>query len=199
MRRTTLLLALALSTPASTLFAQSGQDPLASLFASARHAAKLRAHTQPAMPDSLGPQPIHFGSWVRPAKWVSLGTAAGLAALGFVLKEQADDRFERLRSLCNQDPVNCRDRDSDGSYSDPQLESLFQEVLDRDAQARLSLIASNVSFAASVAFFIIDFQRDDGPGNIPYDPPSPDDGDPEDRGLELSLGPNALTLRYFIN
>ena len=198
MKRAAILTLVGLSIPAHSLLAQSHRDPVPSLFEPTLELARIQALADPAAVDSNAPQPITFGGWVRPVKWISLGTAAGLAVLGFVLKEQADDRFERLQFLCAQDPDDCRDRNPDGSYRNPELESLFQEVLGRDDQARLSLIAANVSFAASVALFIIDFQRDDGPDDIPYEPP-PNRPTENGRGLELSLYPGTLTLKYFID
>lgn len=132
-----------------------------------------------------------YGPWVGVTKWLTLGTAAGLGALGFSLHADANDTFAELERACEADADNCRSRAPDGSYSDPRLESLYQNVLDKDAQARLSLIGAQLSFGVSVLLFIVDFQKDEGPGDIPYDP------DDEQSRFQLSAVPGEVTLRYY--
>lgn len=133
-----------------------------------------------------------YGPWVGVTKWLTLGTAVGFGALGFSLHADANDAFAELERSCQADADNCRRRTPSGAYSDPRLESLYQDVVDKDAQARLSLIGAQLSFGVSVLLFIVDFQRDEGPGDIPYDP------NDEQSRLQLSVIPGELTLRYYL-
>ena len=94
-------------------------------------------------------------------------------------------------NLCEADPANCRALNPDGSYEDPLLESLYQNVVDRDRQARFSLIAAEVNFGVSVLLFIVDFQKSAGPRDIPYDP------DNKKAALRLTAKSGELALRYY--
>jgi len=125
-------------------------------------------------------------------KWFTLGTSVALGAIGFRLHSQADDAFAELEQSCNADPDNCRDRNPDGSYRDQRLESLYGKVLDKDDQARLSLLGAHISFGASVVLFIVDFQKNSRPSDIPYDPEA------ERSALRLSVAAGEVTLRYYL-
>lgn len=131
-----------------------------------------------------------YGPWVGTAKWITLGSAAGLGALGFKLHRDADNLFRQLEARCADDPDNCRERTERGAYADPALEDLFQRVENKDALARVALISSQVSFGASVVLFIVDFGKGRGPDDVPYDPP-------ESKGpLSFRLQPGELSLIY---
>ena len=133
-----------------------------------------------------------YGSWVSIVKWLTLGTSVALGVVGFSVHNQADDAFAQLEQACNADPDNCRDVNPDGSYRDPRLESLYQRVLDKDDQARLSLLGAHISFGASVVLFIADFQKGSRPSDIPYEPAA------RRSALRLSVTPGELALRYYI-
>ncbi|MGD8867067.1 MAG: hypothetical protein PVI01_05545 [Gemmatimonadales bacterium] len=134
-----------------------------------------------------------YGGWVSVTKWVTLAASIGLGAAGAVWHHDANDIFTRLDTLCKADPDNCRDRNSDGSYADPVLEDMYQTVLEKDGRARTAFVGAQVSFGVSVLLFIVDFQRDDGPGNIPYDP---DEGQSP---LRFTAKPGELAVRYYFD
>jgi len=134
-----------------------------------------------------------YGGWVSVVKWLTLGTSVALGALGFRYHNQADDAFAELEQACKDDPDNCRARNPDGSYRDPRFESLYQNVLDKDDQARLSLLGAHISFGASVVLFIADFQKGNRPSDIPYEPEA------RQSALRLSVAPGELVVRCYIN
>ncbi len=196
MMRRTLGLALALFPliPAA-LTGQSLRETAPELFSKPLSVVQMEVSASRKSPNSRPalPAATRFGSWTTTAKWASLGAAAGFSILGFVLHEQADDRFARLEAACTADPDNCRDLNPDGSYRDPTLESLYQSVVGKDNQARASLIAAQLLFAGSAALFIIDFQRDSGPKDIPYEP------EDDSNHVSVSLAPTQLVLRYYFH
>lgn len=163
-------------------------------------ARALLLHTAPDRAEVVGDEPAgflpvpRFGPWVGYAKWGSLGAAAGLATLGFLWKEDANRKFDRLTQRCERVQDVCRQRNRDGSYADPELEGLFQDVRSLDGRAQASLIAAQVSFGASVVFFVLDWQRGEGPGNIPYDPERE-----EGAQVRLTVVPGSIALRYYPN
>jgi hypothetical protein len=169
-------------------------------------ALALRSHPSPiyfaaldpsgrdAAESSAAPLPLpKYGGWVTVTKWVTLATAVGLGTAGALLHRDANDIFTQLDVLCKSDPDNCRDRNPDGSYADPVLENVYQEVVKKDQRARAAFVGAQVSFGVSVLLFIVDFQKDDGPGNIPYDP------DSEKSALRLTAKPGELAIRYYFN
>jgi hypothetical protein len=109
-------------------------------------------------------------SFAGTAKWATLAVSAGAAAYGFSLNSQADEIFARVEESCLENPDRCEGRNPDGSFTDEELESLYQDTLDKDRQARAALLVGQVALAASVVFFIIDL-TDRSPPNVPYDPP----------------------------
>ncbi|NIU52214.1 MAG: hypothetical protein GWN08_18330 [Gemmatimonadetes bacterium] len=135
-----------------------------------------------------------YGGWVTITKWATLAASVGLGAWGFKLNDDADDIISNLERICQEQPTNCRSRNPDGSYTDPTLESMFQRALDKDDRARTALVASQLFFGASVVLFIVDFQRDEGPDNIPYEP---DEEDEQASALRLSAVPGTISLRYY--
>lgn len=165
------------------------QDGMAVPPAPAPSPLQLRPDSTPAA--AAFPLVPEYGAWVGITKWATLGASAGFGALGFVLHEDANSTFDRLNRRCRRDPDTCRSRNPDGSYTDPLLESLYQQVLTRDRQARWSLIGAEISFGVSVVLFILDFQRKRRPSDIPYDP---DEGKSR---LRLSATPGQLALRYY--
>jgi hypothetical protein len=103
------------------------------------------------------------------AKWATLAVSAGAAVYGFSLNSQADDIFDRLDEICLEDPDRCTNRNPDDSFTDEELEAMYQETLSKDRQARTALIVSQVALAASVLFFIMDLSNA-SPPNVPFDP-----------------------------
>lgn len=142
----------------------------ATLAALDRIPASSSAGEQPA--DAAPPEVGFVRRSAGLAKWVSLVGTAGLAGVGFLAHQEAEDLFGELEARCAAEPDRCRSLNPDGSYTDLELEGLFQAVLDEDAAARAYLIGSQLTFAASVVFFIVDLKNDPGPENIPYDPKS---------------------------
>ncbi len=194
-----LALALALALPAPPAKAQLATRPTtasagaATLFAPSDSALTAAlARSAPASEANGGFLPLpKYGKWVTVTKWLTLAAAAGLGTLAAVIHKDADDSFAELERLCQADPDNCRAVTADGAYEDPQLESLFQDVVSKDRTARWSLIGAEVSFGTSVLLFIVDFQKKAGPGDIPYDP------DSEKSRLRLSAVPGEVALRYY--
>jgi hypothetical protein len=133
-----------------------------------------------------------YGNWVGVTKWLTLATAVGLGTAGVLLHKDANEMHLRLEVLCNASPDNCRDREPDGSYVDPVLEGMYESILKKDRQARAMFIGSEVTFFTSVLLFIVDFQKRDGPGNVPYDP------DSEKADLQFTAVPGEIALRYYL-
>lgn len=149
----------------------------------------------PARPAASFPPLPRYGAWVGVTKWATLTAAAGLGTLGAVLHQDADKVFGQLERRCEADPALCQARRPDGSYEDPALEALYQDVRDKDRKARLSFVAAQVSFGVSVLLFIVDFQKKKGPGDVPYDPERSSQASPSP--LRLSVTPGELALRYY--
>jgi hypothetical protein len=124
--------------------------------------------------------------WAGLAKWVSLAGTVAIGGLGFAAHNEADDLFERLETLCADDPARCR-LTSAGTYVDAEAEALFQDVVDKDAVARLYLIGSQLTFVATVTLFVLDLKNGGGPDNIPYEP----------RSVRLQLSPREWRLAWF--
>jgi len=154
------------------------------------------ASTSAATLDSSAAAPLplpKYGGWVSVTKWATLAAAVGLGAAGAVWHHDAQDNYEELDALCKAEPDTCRDRNPDGSYRDPALEDLYQTVLKKDGHARTAFVGAQVSFGVSALLFILDFQQDDGPGNIPYDP------DGQKSALRFTARPGELAIRYYLN
>jgi hypothetical protein len=153
-------------------------------------AATADAATADAAPAGL-PLP-KYGRWVGITKWFTLAAAAGLGALGVSLHNDANALFDRLNRLCEADADNCRSRNPDGSYTDPVLETMYQNVISKDRQARSAFIGTQVAFGATVLLFIVDFQKKKGPANEPYDP------DAGKGAFRLSAAPGQVTVRWYV-
>ncbi len=132
----------------------------------------------------------NYGPWVGVGKWLSLGVGAGLAGLGFALNNEGDDAFRELELLCLADRDAC-ELANDGSYADPALEERYQDILGKDRGARASLVGAQLSFAVSLILFVVDFQRGEGPEDVPYEP------EDEKSQVRFSVAPGELTVRYY--
>ena len=122
-----------------------------------------------ALPAALHAQtPRQPGSWtvVRVAKWTLLATAAGFAAYALEHSTAAERANDRLRDLCTADPERCQVEN--GTYADPDAESLFQRVTREDHLARVGIVGGQVALLGSVGLFVYDLRNGRGPGDIPY-------------------------------
>lgn len=109
---------------------------------------------------------------LRLAKWGTLAAAAGGAVYGFLQNHRADDRFNQLEQLCQEQPVRCSMREPDGAYLDAEFEQLYQDVQRLDRRAHTGLLLGQVSVAASVVFFLLDLDKTRRPPDIPFVPPA---------------------------
>lgn len=115
-------------------------------------------------------------------KWVALGGAAGLTAIAISRNDDADVIFDGLVTFCRNAPEQCV-RQANGTYVGADAERLYQETLRIDGQARVWMIAGQITLAASGAMFLIDLiTGDPGPKNIPFTP------------FEVVSGPRRLGL-----
>ena len=145
--------------PASSLAAQGPGRPELVAFEGLDSAQEAGAEVQDEGVTFLGT-----------AKWAGLAISGGAAVYGFSLNSQADEVFDELEGICQDEPDRCQRRNPDGSFADEELEQLYQGTVNKDREARTALIISQVTLAASVVFFIMDLSNRP-PDNIPYDPP----------------------------
>jgi hypothetical protein len=115
--------------------------------------------------------PTHPGvdrGWtrVRTAKWALLGLAVGLGGYAIVQTSRAQDRYEALGRICVNEPERCRLEN--GSYTDPELEALYDESGRHDLRAQTGIAGAHVALFGSTALFIYDLRNARGPRNIPY-------------------------------
>jgi hypothetical protein len=130
-----------------------------------------------------GEHPWYVGvaRWV---KWPTLAAAVGLTAAAIVRKDDADQYFDRLESLCSADSDACRVGPA-GTYLNPEAEALYQETLRLDAQARRWMIGGQGFLFVSGGLFLIDLVAGQSkPKNIPYTP------------LEAYATPGRMGLRW---
>jgi hypothetical protein len=118
-------------------------------------------------PDSLNvphiPAVVHFG------KWAALGGAVGLGVLSVQRHNDANTRYDALRSRCFDFPTGCEM--VGGHYADPVDEALYQDTRRLDHQAARYLIGTEALFSASMAGFIWELMHRHGaPRNIPFSP-----------------------------
>ena len=115
------------------------------------------------------------GDWraLRIAKWSMVGASVGAALYGLSNNQRADDAYEGLEQMCQADLVRCAARTPAGAYSDPVLESEFQEIRRLDRRARTGLLVGQAAVASAVVLFILDLRNGRPPPNIPYDSRAP--------------------------
>lgn len=104
------------------------------------------------------------------AKWATLAASAAVGAYGFLVNDDAEDRYTRLEELCAADTDRCRERLASGAFVDAELEAMYQDIVKRDRRARVALLASQIGLASSVLLFILDLREAATPPNIPYEP-----------------------------
>jgi len=83
----------------------------------------VTAQDQPRAPDAR-PWFVSAAKWV---KWPTLAAAIGLTAAAITRKADADAYFDRLQTLCIEQPDDCQ-LSTSGTYTNPQAEDLYQDA-----------------------------------------------------------------------
>ena len=110
------------------------------------------------------------GPAVKYGKWVLLAGSIGMNYLAVRAHDRAENHFDALESRCGEDQARCALGPS-GSYSDPEIEGLYQTSLRYDRRARLWLIGGETALAGAAALFVWELTRPKGrPDNIPFEP-----------------------------
>jgi len=110
------------------------------------------------------------GPAVKYGKWVLLAGSIGMNYLAVRAHDRAENNFDALESRCGEDQARCALGPS-GSYSDPEIEGLYQASLRYDRRARLWLIGGETALAGAAALFVWELTRPKGrPDNIPFEP-----------------------------
>jgi hypothetical protein len=138
------------------------------------------AQDRPRPPDAR-PWFVSAAKW---AKWPTLAAAIGLTAVAITRKADADEYYDQLQDLCREQPEECG-VGPDGAYTNRLAESLYQETLRLDGQARNWMIGGQGFLFVSGGLFLIDLVAGSRkPANIPYTP------------LEAYATPGTLGLRW---
>jgi hypothetical protein len=118
------------------------------------------------------PAPRSAG-WIRPVahygKWLTAGAAAAFTVFAAREHSRSADAWDALLAICRQDNADCA-LGSDGRYANTVAEAHYQQSLYYDARARRRLIVGQTALVLSVAMFVFDLRRGNGPPNIPFDP-----------------------------
>lgn len=110
------------------------------------------------------------GPAVKYGKWVLLAGSIGMNYLAVRAHDRAENNFDALESRCGEDQARCA-LGPGGSYSDPEIEGLYQASLRYDRRARLWLIGGETALAGAAALFVWELTRPKGrPDNIPFEP-----------------------------
>lgn len=105
---------------------------------------------------------VHYG------KWTTAAAAIGLTIMAAHEHDKANQSWDRLLALCQQDNASCQLR-ADGRYVDYQAELDYQQTLYYDHRARHRILGAQVSVLTSAALFILDLRHHNGnPPNIPF-------------------------------
>jgi hypothetical protein len=108
--------------------------------------------------------PLKYG------KWVLLAGSLGMNYLAVRAHDRAEDSFDALESRCFQAQERCALSPS-GTYTDPEIEGLYQNSLRYDRRARLWLIGGETALAGAAVLFVWELTRPKGrPDNIPFEP-----------------------------
>ena len=136
--------------------------------ASSLHAQQRNVSLQ--MQDTTGRDARPALRPLRIAKWTTLLASAGAAAYGFSQNRVADDEYAELEQLCEGNPGLCQKAADGSAYADAGMERRYQEIVDRDRNARVALLGGQIGILASVALFILDLPKNTTPDDIPYEP-----------------------------
>jgi len=107
---------------------------------------------------------------VKYGKWALLAGAIGMNYLAVRAHDRAEDAFDVLEAQCAEAHERCA-LGSDGRYTDPGIEDLYQTSLRYDRRARRWLIGGETALIGSAALFIWELARPKNrPDNIPFEP-----------------------------
>jgi hypothetical protein len=110
------------------------------------------------------------GPVVKYGKWLVVAGSIGMNYLALQAHNRAEDSFDALESQCNANHALCT-VGSDGHYTAPQSEALYQASLQYDREARGWLIGGETALAGAAALFIWELTGPKGrPDNIPFEP-----------------------------
>ena len=118
------------------------------------------------------------------AKWPMLAGALGFTAAAILQKQDADNVYDQLQTLCRNASESCL-LGADGTYVHPDAEALYQETLRLDGKARHWMIGGESTLALSGVMFLLDLVAGHAePKDIPFTP------------FEVYSGPDRLGLQW---
>ena len=85
---------------------------------------------------------------VKYGKWVLVAGSAAMNYLALEAHNDAEDSFDEVESRCFDDPSRC-DLGPTGTYTDPEIEALYQTSLHYDRAARGWLIGGQTALAGA--------------------------------------------------
>jgi len=106
------------------------------------------------------PPAVKYGKWGAAALFVAF-TAAGA-----VEHNAAESRFRGLETWCID--IGPCTIGPDGRYSNPDAESRYQAVIQRDRTARVWFLSGQIAMGGAAALFVVELLHDHGTRNIPY-------------------------------
>jgi hypothetical protein len=107
---------------------------------------------------------------VKYGKWALAAGALGMNYLAARAHDRADEQFDALESRCRTDHALCN-LDGSGHYADASSESLFQQSVRYDRQARHWLFGGESALLGAAAMFVWELTRHTHkPDNIPFEP-----------------------------
>jgi hypothetical protein len=110
------------------------------------------------------------GPLVKYGKWLVVAGSIAMNYQAVLSHNRAEDAFDALEAACNANHALCT-VGSDGEYTSPHIEALYQTSLHYDQQARRWLIGGELALAGAAALFIWELTRPQGrPDNIPFEP-----------------------------
>jgi hypothetical protein len=110
------------------------------------------------------------GPLVKYGKWLVVAGSIAMNYQAVLSHNNAEDAFDTLEAECNANHALCT-VGSDGQYTSPHIEALYQTSLHYDQQARRWLIGGELALAGAAALFIWELTRPKGrPDNIPFEP-----------------------------
>jgi hypothetical protein len=120
---------------------------------------------------ALGRGPAYAqGPVVKYGKWLVVAGSIVMNYQAVLSHNRADDAFHALEAACDANHALCT-VGSDGQYTAPLIEALYQTTLHYDQQARGWLIGGEVALAGAAALFIWELTGPKGrPPNIPFEP-----------------------------
>lgn len=115
-------------------------------------------------------QPTSTPPLLKYGKWGLLAASVTMNLLAARAHDQADHEYTKLQRICSVNSSVCT-TGPDGTYSDPTLESIYQQTLRYDRRSRNWIIAGETALVGSAVLFIWEFSRPKGPpANIPFEP-----------------------------